>query len=165
MLDREGVDGRETAGNEPTIGGLEMQSEREAPALATLSCVAPDDVPKIWPHISHMIKRAMERGGMGRFEDVERDVLTNNSYLWLAMEGSSLLASAVTKVTTEADHRLCTIIACCGHDWERWGGLIAGLEKYARAEGCGRIEICGRPGWVKRLPSYRTVKVVIRKEL
>jgi hypothetical protein len=135
------------------------------PASAELVCVNPAEVSKIWPHISHMIARAMDRGGMGRFEDVERDVLGNNSYLWLAMEGNSLLASAVTKVTTEKLYRLCTIVACCGHDWERWGMLIEGLERYARAEGCERIEICGRPGWLKRLPDYRLAKIVIRKEL
>lgn len=132
---------------------------------AELSCVDPEQVKVIWPHISHMIKRAMERGGMGRFEDVERDVLSRNAYLWLAMESSSVLASAVTQVTQEGFMRLCTIVACAGHDWERWGHMIEGLEKYAKAEGCQHIEICGRPGWIKRLPDYRTVKVVIRKEL
>jgi hypothetical protein len=132
---------------------------------AELCCVDPVQVPKIWPHVSHMIARAMERGGMGRFEDVEHDVLTANAYLWLAIEGSSVLASAVTKVTAEKDHRLCTIVACGGHDWEHWGALIEGLENYARAEGCKRSEICGRPGWLKRLPDYRLAKIVIRKEL
>ena len=102
---------------------------------------------------------------MGRFEDVERDVLGNNSYLWLAMEDGSVLATAVTKVTTEKDHRLCTIVACGGHDWERWGWMIEGLEQYARAEDCKRIEIAGRPGWLRRLPEYRLAKIVIRKEL
>jgi hypothetical protein len=112
-----------------------------------------------------MIQRAMERGGMGRFEDVEKDVLAGNAYLWLAIESGSVLATAVTKVTTEPDHRLCTLVACSGQDWEHWGHLIADLENYAKAEGCQRMEICGRPGWIKRLPDYRTVKVVIRKEL
>jgi hypothetical protein len=36
---------------------------------------------------------------------------------------------------------------------------------YARAEGCAQIEICGRPGWQRRLAGYRAVKVVIRKSL
>lgn len=102
---------------------------------------------------------------MGKFEGIESDVLSANAYLWLAIEGNAILASAVTKVTAEKDHRLCTIVACGGHDWERWGALIEGLEKYARAEDCKRIEICGRPGWLKRLPGYRLAKIVIRKEL
>ena len=50
---------------------------------AELCCVDPAQVASIWPRISHFIERAMERGGMGRFEDVERDVLSANAYLWL----------------------------------------------------------------------------------
>jgi len=134
-------------------------------ASAELAWVQPADVARIWPHVAHLIAGAMARGGMGRFEDVERDVLGNNAYLWLAIDGSAVLAAAVTKVTAEQDHRLCTIVACGGDDWRRWGALIEGLERYARAEGCKRIEICGRPGWLKRLPGYRLAKIVIRKEL
>lgn len=132
---------------------------------AELCCVDPAQVASIWPRISHFIERAMERGGMGRFEDVERDVLSANAYLWLAVESGSVLAAAVTQVTQQKDHRLCTIVACGGHGWERWGALIAGLENYARAESCRRMEIAGRPGWLKRLPDYRLAKIVIRKEL
>ena len=57
------------------------------------------------------------------------------------------------------------VVACGGHDFARWGGLIAGLESYARAEDCARIEIAGRPGWLRRLPGYRLAKIVIAKEL
>jgi hypothetical protein len=139
--------------------------DRAPGGKAELCCVDPAQVSKVWPHVSDLIRRAMERGGMGRFEDVERDVLTANAYLWLAVDGGSALAAAVTQVTQQRDHRLCTIVACGGHAWARWGALIEGLESYARAENCQRVEIAGRPGWRKRLPDYRLVKIVIRKEL
>jgi hypothetical protein len=132
---------------------------------AELCCVDPAQAAKIWPHVSHLIRRAMERGRMGRFADVERDVLAANAYLWLAVEQDVVLAAAVTQVTEDADGRLCTILACGGSGWARWGGLIEGLESYARAEGCRRIEIAGRPGWRRRLPGWRLVKIVIRKDL
>jgi hypothetical protein len=132
---------------------------------AELSCVDPAQLPKLWPHVAHLIRRAMERGQMGRFADVEADVIGANSYLWLAIDSGSVLAAAVTKVTQDENGRLCTIVACAGYDWPRFGLLIEGLEKYARAEGCKAMEICGRPGWQRRLTGYRTVKVVIRKGL
>jgi len=135
-------------------------------ASAELACVPPNDVAKLWPHVAPLIARAMARGRMGRFEDVETDVLGADAYLWLAIDGNSILAAAVTKVTRdEAGRGLCTIVACGGRDWPRFGHLIAGLEDYARAEGCAQIEICGRPGWQRRLAGYRTIKVVIRKKL
>jgi hypothetical protein len=134
-------------------------------AKAELCCVDPAQVARIWPHVSHLVRRAMARGGMGRFADVERDVLGANAYLWLAVESGAVLAAAVTQVTQDRDRRLCTIVACSGHDFARWGALIEGLEAYARAENCVRMEIAGRPGWLKRLPDYRLRKIVIRKEL
>lgn len=134
-------------------------------AQVELVCVNPAQAAKFWPDVAHLIRRAMERGGMGRFADLERDVLAANAYLWLALGQGAVLAAVVTQVTHERDGRLCTIVACGGRNWARWGGLIEGLENYARAENCRRIEIAGRPGWRRRLPDYRLTKIVLRKEL
>ena len=135
--------------------------------VARLVCIDPVLVPIIWRNVADLIRRAMARGRMGRFTDVEADVLRANAYLWLALSGAGVLAAAVTKVTAEEGERLCTIVACGseGEDWSRFGALIRGLENYARDEGCGAIEICGRPGWSRRLRDYRLVKVVIRKTI
>jgi hypothetical protein len=129
------------------------------------ACVDPAKVHVLWGHVAHFIRRAMERGGMGSFADVEHDVLFGNAFLWVATEPGVILAAAVTKVTAPGGKRLCTIVACGGHDWGRFGHLIAHLEQYAADEHCAALEICGRPGWVRMLAGYRTVKVVIRKEL
>jgi hypothetical protein len=61
--------------------------------------------------------------------------------------------------------KLCTIVACGGHGFERFGGLIGGLERFARAEGCARVRICGRRGWARRLPDYFVKRVILEKEL
>ena len=140
-------------------------SDEARSAKAELCCVDPARVAAIWPHVAHLIRRAMARGGMGRFADVARDVLTANAYLWLAIESGAVLAAAVTQVAQQEGHRVCTIVACGGRDWRRWGALIAGLEDYARAEGCARVEIAGRPGWRRRLPDYRLAKIVMRKDI
>src|SRR5215471_263595 len=134
-------------------GSLAMSASAElftTPAQggqARLACVAPALVAEIWPHVAHLIRRAMARGRMGRFADVEADVRGGNAYLWLAVEkpgparasdhegasrasptcGGSLIAAAVTKVTQDDGGRLCTIVACAGHDWKKFGPLIAGL--------------------------------------
>lgn len=101
---------------------------------------------------------------MGRFEDVQRDVLGGNAYLWVASEHEEILAVAVTQIGHDRKGRLCTIVACGGRAWRRFGHLIEVLENYARDEACRAIEVCGRPGWA-RLLNYRTTRVVLRKEL
>jgi hypothetical protein len=132
--------------------------------LAEAACVDPRQVHILWPHVSHLVRRAMERGRMGRFEDVQRDVLAGNAYLWAATEDGKILAVAVTQIGRDTKGRLCTIVACGGAGWRRFGHLIEVLENYARDEACGAIEVCGRPGWA-RLLNYRTTRVVLRKEL
>jgi hypothetical protein len=134
-------------------------------ALVELCCVDPARVAIIWPRVARWICHAMARGRMGRFADVEADVLGANAYLWLATEQGAVLAAAVTKVTAEEGKRVCTIVACAGYGWPRFGALLTKLENYAWAEGCREMEICGRPGWLRRLKDYRLVKAVIRKSL
>ena len=133
--------------------------------IAQLSCVDPRQAAQIWPFVHDGIERAMDRGGMGSFKTVENDVLCGNAYLWLAIDAGHTMASAVTQVFGEDDRRYCTIVACAGQDWEKWGHLIEGLEQYAKAEGCKYVEICGRPGWLRRLPGYRLSKIIIRKDV
>src|ERR1700760_2964724 len=60
-------------------------------ASAELACVPPGNVARLWPHVAHYIMRAMARGGMGRFADVEADVLAGNAYLWVAIEAGEIL--------------------------------------------------------------------------
>ena len=136
--------------------------------MAQLACIHPAGVGMYWSNVADLVRCAMERGRMGRFADVEADVLGGNAYLWFALKSGAEIAVAVTKVTVEDDGRLCTIVACASRgrdDWIWFGALIKGLEEYARAEGCRAIEICGRPGWSRRLKDYRLVKAVIRKNI
>ena len=101
---------------------------------------------------------------MGRFDDVARAVLAGDDYLWVANQDGKILAVAVTRISEDPKGRLCTIVACGGAEWPRFGHLIGVLENYARQERCRAVEICGRPGWA-RLLKYRTTRVVLRREL
>src|SRR5262252_1678664 len=104
--------------------------------------------------------RAADRAGRLR---------AGTALLWLAWDGERILAAAVTELAHEdcAKDRakVCTIVACAGEDFARFGHLIAGLEAHARAEGCARMRICGRRGWQRRLPGYALARVVIEKRL
>lgn len=111
-----------------------------------------------------MVCRAVERGGMGDFSDVETDVLCGDALLWLAWDGTEMLACAVT-ILQQGDDKFCTILACAGKSKCRWVGLLAGLEKFAKAEGCKSMKVCGRKGWLRELDGYRLTRVVLEKEL
>ena len=46
-----------------------------------------------------------------------------------------------------------------------WLPLLAGIETYASAAGCACVRIMGRKGWARALPTYRTTRIVLEKEL
>jgi hypothetical protein len=48
---------------------------------------------------------------------------------------------------------------------QQWLPLIAGIEKYAKAEGCKALRIFGREGWLRALDGYQKRAIVIDKEL
>jgi len=137
----------------------------EAPRRAKLVCVDPARVSEIWPHVAHLIRRAMERGGLSEFADVERSVAAGRALLWLVWDGAQVLAAGVTALDLINGVKFCTIVACGGRGLERFGGLIDGVERYARAEGCARMRICGRKGWARVLPDYSIKRVILEKEL
>jgi hypothetical protein len=87
-----------------------------------------------------MVRRAIDKIGFNSFEDIEKDILIGGSLCWLAWDGESILAVAITEVTSD----ICTIVACGGRGLRLWAGLISKLEAYARDEGCSRMRIIGR---------------------
>ena len=130
-----------------------------------LICVDPAQVHEFWPHVASLIKAAMEKGRLSSFADVEHAVRNGNALLWLAWNGETVKAAAVTELAVANGEKFCTIVACGGHDRSQWLPLLAGLETYGRAQGCAAMRIYGRRGWLKLLPEYRTTRVLLEKEL
>lgn len=133
--------------------------------MAELVCVPPDRITEFWPLASHLIRSAMERGGLGDFESVEQSTLAGGALLWLAWDGKTILSAAVTELTKLNGHLFCTIVGCAGEQRDDWLPLIAGLETYARNEGCKAMRIWGRKGWARVLPGYAVARVQLEKEL
>jgi hypothetical protein len=99
---------------------------------------------------------------MGDFAETENGVLRGNDLLWLAVEHDKIIAAAVTALLDG----VCVIVAMGGHDFSKFGMFcLDGLEKFAKAEGCRAVRICGRPGWVRKLSGYRLKKVIIEKAI
>lgn len=120
---------------------------------------------KVWPRIRDGIHRAIKRGGFSAYAPVERNVLSGNSLVWLATDGQSIKAAAITEIQQTEWDKVLIIVAASGRDMKPWLPLIAGLESYGRESGCNKSRIVGRPGWEKMLTEYKRAAIVLERTL
>lgn len=123
-----------------------------------LICVDPKEVNQVWQYAGPLIRAAIERTGLSEFADVEKQVLSGDQLLWLAVSDHIEAAA-----TTHLSNNVCTLVACSGHQRERWLPLFKEIENYAKAEGCRCIRIYGRKGWERVLDGYRVEHVILEK--
>jgi hypothetical protein len=130
-----------------------------------LVCVDPERSYEVWPFVCDLIRRSMQRGAFGAFAPIENEVLAGRMLLWLAADETVIHAAAVTVLAQTEWRKVCEIVACGGHGMCNWLPLLAGIEDYARAEGCSAMRILGRKGWMRALPDYQVRRVVLEKEI
>lgn len=112
-----------------------------------------------------MLKAAVDRTNLGRFQEVEDSVLDGDGLLWIATVDKKIAAAATT-VLVKCEHGLvCVLTACGGNDMSQWLPLLAGIEKYAKAENCMALRVFGRKGWERALEGYEVTNVVLEKGL
>lgn len=121
-------------------------------------CVDPKRIQEVWPHVRHFIRSAIERVGISRFQDIEDDVLDGLSLLWIGWDGQRIVSAGVT----ELSGGVCVLVAYGG---ERHDHLLTTIENYARAEGCERMRILGRKGWLRVLKDYRQPWIILERQL
>src|SRR4051812_24620338 len=109
------------------------------PLACELICIDPEKVFDFWPHARGLIKSAVDATELSSFEDIEHQVLNGEQLLWLAWSDKIEAAA-----TTHLSRGVCTIVACAGHQRERWLPLFDQIETYAKNEGCRCVRIFGR---------------------
>lgn len=139
------------------------------PCTVELLAVDPSLVADMWPHVRALVKRAIDRTDLCNFEGVEREVLAGTQQLWLGWNGTTIEAAAVTQLVLIGTRKICIVVAAGAapgnHDRARWPSLMAGIEQFARDEGCRAVRIIGRKGWQRILADYRANYVIMDREL
>jgi hypothetical protein len=119
----------------------------------------------LWPHAIPLLQTACRRTTLNAFDDIEADILSGRSLLWLAWDGQAVHAAAATVLINSEIGKVCVITACGGIQMNRWLPLLDGIESYARDEGCVRVRIYGRKGWLRVLDGYHAKHVIMDKEI
>lgn len=136
-------------------------------ASAETLCVAPDRVPKMWPHVARWLTAAAEKCGDWTSTAILDALLKGDALLWVLWDGEQLKAACVTEAVIVPRGKILRVLACGGARATSWSEAFAPIERYARELGCRAIRIEGRRGWqrVFEAQNYRLAWVCIEKGL
>ena len=82
------------------------------------------------------------------------------------MEGPNIVSVAVTQIVAFPRMKFCDLFAIAGENIAASVPLLAGIEQWARGEGCAEVRGCGREGWKQHLPSgWSAFATLYRKTL
>ncbi len=132
---------------------------------AEIACVEPRQVRDFWPLVKPLLKSAIDKTRLSRWQSIADDILCGKSLLWLCVDKGKILCAGATSLQITDSGLVCVITACGGTDLKRWVHLLEKVEIYAKAEGCRCVRILGRPGWSRVLTGYDVKSVVIEKDL
>jgi hypothetical protein len=135
--------------------------------MLVLDGVPASAVPSLWPRAQGFIERALAEGdGHLLAEDVLAALQRREMQLWVLRRDDLLVGALITEIVRWPRRTVCRLVLAGAEDGlrEEWLPCRGLLERWARAEGCTSIEIYGRPGWARIVPSARK-RVVLEWDL
>lgn len=129
-----------------------------------LIAVDPARVQEIWHAARPLIEKAYKDGDQDIPLTILHDLRAGKRLLWLAVdEEKTIIAAMLTQLFEMTSGKMLKMQECGGERMQEWKHLRKRVEDYARAEGCTRVLIEGRPGWERVMPDYQRVAVVLEK--
>lgn len=104
-----------------------------------------------WPHVSGWIAEALARGNadLGPSQVAEH-LARGTMQLWLVWDGRPV-GVCITELIGSVRGQACNLVVVAGEGYRAWAHLLADIERWARGQGCVRLTLVGRKGWVRRL--------------
>jgi len=126
-----------------------------------------DDIDLVWPVVLPMLQRAIDLND-GDFDGnhVFERLMEDTMQLFIGYNTDDIIYAAVTELIPYQHNKALRIVLMGGKQINSWVDTKI-FEKFGKLEGCNRIEIVGRKGWVKKLISrgYKQTHYIVTKEL
>lgn len=125
------------------------------------------DIDLVWPVVLPMLQRAIDLND-GDFDGnhVFERLMEDTMQLFIGYNTDDIIYAAVTELIPYQHNKALRIVLMGGKQINSWVDTKI-FEKFGKLEGCNRIEIVGRKGWVKKLISrgYKQTHYIVTKEL
>lgn len=135
--------------------------------MLQLLCIPPADVSKIWAGpVRDLIDAGFASADLPMPADIEEQLAAGTRLLWVVVaKESKIVAAMLTQLFEMRSGRVCKMMECGGSRLHEWKSFRSEIERYAKAEGCVRVIVEGRPGWSRVLTDYRVMGVVLEKRI
>lgn len=130
-----------------------------------LMCVAPDQIDAAWPLVVSYLRSGYAACDEFMPENLQEWLREERGQLWLWVRQGIIFAAMVTSLEMRPSGKVCRLGATGGMNLLLWRECEARIVEYARAEGCVKTVLEGRPGWSRVLPGYTTKRLSLEKAL
>jgi len=128
-----------------------------------------EEVHKVWPLAEKLVQKACETNGGFDAKHILEYLKEGTMQLWMAIDKdtNAVLCVCVTEIRQYPNFKVCDLRITTGNDYERWYDYMDSICKWAKSNGCKKMEVFARPGWERILKSKGFVKthVQIEREL
>lgn len=131
----------------------------------SLVCVRPDLVPGLFHVAAPLLDKGYARADEVFPPETYERLLAGDWLLWLACEGTDILAAMITRLYVARSGKCCQILCCGGSRVAIWNHHMVEIEAYAKAEGCVKVIAEGRRGWLRVLDGFSSDWVKFEKVL
>lgn len=129
-----------------------------------IAAIRKEDTHTVWPHISHLIKKATDRDkGRSSPETIFESIQKDEALLWATDDLSLVCITSIESYPTGI--KACVVQACGGEDLEKCKELCELLADYAKTIDCDLLEIYGREGWLRTLPNFTKDVVAMSRDI
>lgn len=132
-----------------------------------ITALEPGTAASQWPVLRDLIDVGYSVGGELMPADMPERIVLGKTLIWIAIddETAKVHAAMTTELVPMRYGLVCWMCQCSGDRMREWSDFHVKIEEYAKAEGCVRVRLVGRPGWERVLDGYKVVTVTLEKVL
>lgn len=123
-------------------------------------------VPQVWPLAVPYLDKAVKAGSLQRLEEWLGECISGAKQLWFVWADEKCLGAGVTSLIDTPEGKTCLIDGFAATDGAKlWEASLPVVEQWATAQGCQRVRVYGRVGWMKHLKGYAVKGVILDRNL
>ncbi len=118
-----------------------------------------------WHEALPLLAPAIESNGNHTAESILIGLKRAQLQLWCAFDQDKMIMAGITEIADYPKVRQCLLFLCGGKRMDLWLEALPYVEQWAKEQGCRKVLISGRRGWLRALKGYTERSIVIERDI